>query len=187
MFKKTLMISVLALSALFSHAALAEPSIASKVESTSVTSKVYKAFCAENPVYCAAGSGAVVEYNAAELAKVNKSVNTSIKFTEEKVNTWTIAPKAGDCEDYALTKMVELMGAGYPRSALKLAMVKVKKTGEGHMVLTVETTSGTFVLDNMKPRNKKVYRWDETDAYTWVAIEEVNGSQMGFKRMKMEF
>ena len=64
----------------------------------------------------------------------------------------------GDCEDYALEKQRRLEAAGLDASALLLTVVR-KSDGTGHAVLTLRTTQGDFVLDNLDWR---VLPWRET-------------------------
>ena len=61
---------------------------------------------------------------------------------------WLISPKAGDCNDYAVTKRHELLARGWPSRALLLAEVIVP-SGEHHLVVVVRTNEGDFVLDNL--------------------------------------
>jgi hypothetical protein len=71
------------------------------------------------------------------LAQVNVAVNHAITYQREvpvrmpvenrpgkfvMVERWEINPKVGDCEDYAVSKMVALIKAGLPRSALRFAV-----------------------------------------------------------------
>ena len=67
----------------------------------------------------------------------------------------TIATFGGDCEDIAIVKWVVLVHLGVTREHLRLAYVKIKKTGENHMVLLfVKNPSSPieeleiYVLDN---------------------------------------
>jgi predicted transglutaminase-like cysteine proteinase len=99
-----------------------------------------------------------------ELLAINSKVNTDIKPMTD-MDQWGVAEKwsypttgFGDCEDYALLKRKLLMGAGWPRQALTIAVVRDKK-GDGHAVLMVKTDRGDFVLDNTE---KKVKMWLET-------------------------
>lgn len=54
----------------------------------------------------------------------------------------------GDCKIYALYKRKLLMNMGYPRQALLMTVVKDLQ-GNGHAILTVKTTKGDLVLDNL--------------------------------------
>lgn len=99
-----------------------------------------------------------------KLALVNKTMNHLPWIADEtlwkKADYWatpmeTIATFGGDCEDMAIAKWVLLNHLGVPSSALRLAYVKIKKTGESHMVLLyVENPQDapekqrTVVLDN---------------------------------------
>lgn len=47
----------------------------------------------------------------------------------------TIATFGGDCEDMAIAKHMMLRLMGIPKQKLRLTYVKIKKTGEAHMVL----------------------------------------------------
>jgi predicted transglutaminase-like cysteine proteinase len=68
----------------------------------------------------------------------------------------------GDCDDYALTKLHRLVGLGWPRDALRLTMASLPN-GEDHLVLTVRTDRGDYVLDNLEadplPWQDLPYRW----------------------------
>jgi predicted transglutaminase-like cysteine proteinase len=107
-----------------------------------------------------------------ELNTVNRDVNREIipeitggdAVTEE----WVIAPPAGDCKDYAITKRHRLLARGWPSRALLLAEVVVP-SGEHHLVLVVRLTETDLVLDNLTPNIRTVamtYR-----RYQWVRME----------------
>lgn len=79
---------------------------------------------------------------------------------------------AGDCEDYALAKQRALLELGWPASSLRVAVLfipaRLLPDGRptGHAVLTVDTTSGTFVLDNL---TTSVKPWTTITGYDWQA------------------
>jgi predicted transglutaminase-like cysteine proteinase len=87
-----------------------------------------------------------------ELNTVNQQVNRHIApevtsgdgLTEQ----WLIAPLAGDCKDYAITKRHELLVRGWPSRALLLLEVVISD-GEHHLVLVVRTKDMDLVLDNL--------------------------------------
>lgn len=67
----------------------------------------------------------------------------------------TIATFGGDCEDIAISKLMVLRHMGVPAEHLYLAYVKIKKTGEAHMVLLYlinprapRSEQKTLILDN---------------------------------------
>ncbi|TIL83677.1 MAG: transglutaminase, partial [Mesorhizobium sp.] len=64
----------------------------------------------------------------------------------------------GDCEDYVLEKRRELNRLGVSYANLLMTVVR-KPDGEGHAVLTVRTSKGDYVLDNL---DGKVRSWDRT-------------------------
>jgi len=96
-----------------------------------------------------------------KLEKVNDFFN-SVKYASDKStygidDYWAnpyemLARNAGDCEDYVLAKYLALEYLGVPTSKMFLTYVTVKKTKEGHMVLTYFETpkSEPLVLDNLK-------------------------------------
>ena len=52
-----------------------------------------------------------------------------------------------------------LQRAGVPRSALLITVLR-QRNGAGHAVLTVRTSEGDFVLDNL---DERILPWNETD------------------------
>ncbi len=74
----------------------------------------------------------------------------------------TIATFGGDCEDIAIAKWVVLRNLGLSADHLALAYVKIKATGEDHMVLlfirnpsAAEGQEEVYVLDNYKEEVKR--------------------------------
>jgi predicted transglutaminase-like cysteine proteinase len=101
-----------------------------------------------------------------DLVQVNSAVNRAIipqrnpggVVTEE----WPLAPKAGDCNDYAVTKRHQLLARGWPSRVLILSEV-VTDSGEHHLILVVRMREGDFVLDSLSPNILPAalvrYRW----------------------------
>lgn len=105
-----------------------------------------------------------------ELEQVNANVNRSIVpqpntrgLAAEK---WLIAPRAGECHDYAVTKRHQLIALGWPARDLLLSEVIVS-TGEHHLVLLVRTDAGDFVADNLTP---DIRVWYKTP-YQWLRVQ----------------
>jgi predicted transglutaminase-like cysteine proteinase len=84
---------------------------------------------------------------------------------------WSYPTKVGDCEDYALEKRRQLMELGVPAGSLLITVVR-QPNGDGHAVLTVRTSLGDFVLDNLEPR---VLAWTETE-YTYLKRQSERNS-----------
>jgi predicted transglutaminase-like cysteine proteinase len=121
---------------------------------TAVAPLGFQLYCLKNPQQCRASGKSSVQATGdmmATLARVNSTVNWSIKPRNEAGDTWSVDPSSGygDCEDYAMTKRSHLIGLGVPSSALRIAYVKTS-WGEGHAVLVVRTDSGEYVLDNLR-------------------------------------
>lgn len=111
------------------------------------------------------------------LKRVNHQVNAAILPVIKNngiapQDGWTIAPAAGDCNDYAVTKRHELVQSGLPAKALRLAVVKTA-SGIGHLVLVVATTKGDLVLDNL---SETIRPWQSTD-YHWLKIQSASDAR----------
>lgn len=107
----------------------------------------------------------------AELVMVNREVNHAIK-PQENVNgvmaeEWLVSPRAGDCNDYAVTKRHRLLARGWPSRSLLLAEVVIP-SGEHHLVLVVRNREDDLVLDNLNPRVRPAAQIP----YEWVRAQE---------------
>jgi predicted transglutaminase-like cysteine proteinase len=118
-----------------------------------------------------------------KISGVNQWVNKSINPIADNdhwsaIDRWDYPTDGrGDCEDFALLKRRMLLEEGFPREALLLTVVK-QRNGDGHLVLTMRTDRGDYVLDNLtneiRPWTKAPYRFVKRQAQenqnTWVAI-----------------
>jgi len=140
----------------------------------------YVSFCVRMPDQCAmpADQTAIVHLTPEirqTLTRVNFLTNQAIIWQSDaehydRQEYWTISTDGkGDCEDYALAKRKALMEAGLPARALRLAVVRIKD-GDLHVVLTVATDHGDYVLDN---RNSDIRAWNATDL-EWVSRQDPN-------------
>ncbi len=100
-----------------------------------------------------------------DLLEVNRVVNHLIapRPNPDILHAeWHIAPRQGDCSDYAVTKRHELLARGWPSGALLLAEV-ILPSREHHLVLVVRTREDDLVLDNLssdiRPASQSDYRW----------------------------
>src|SRR5579872_840965 len=103
-----------------------------------------------------------------ELNVINREVNRDIvpqpNMGGVATEQWIIAPTAGDCNDYAVTKRHALLARGWPSRALLLSEVIVP-SGEHHLVLLVRTKDVDLVLDNLTQSIRPLtlaahlYRW----------------------------
>ncbi len=125
----------------------------------------FQLMCLQNPSECKGGGKSSISGTAAEIAllkRVNTAVNRAIRPRHDgSVDIWTVGASAGDCEDYVLAKRRQLIRAGIPASALRIAFVKTRR-GEGHAILMVKTSRGDLVLDNLtaaiRPLSQTGYR-----------------------------
>ncbi|MER9456774.1 transglutaminase-like cysteine peptidase [Mesorhizobium sp. M0478] len=131
-------------------------------------------FCQKLPQECAQRTPkqAPVELTRklwAAIVDVNNSVNTRIVPRTDmemwgKEEVWSYPGSGfGDCEDYALEKRRELMALGVPAGNLLMTVAR-QQNGDGHAVLTVRTSLGEFILDNLE---SKVLSWTDAD-YTYL-------------------
>ncbi len=104
----------------------------------------------------------------AELVQVQQDVNRKIRFRQEAEDLWQPASLSGDCEDFAIRKLIILTREfGWPRGALTLATCAAE-TGQGHALLLAHTERGAYALDN---RRAPVLPWRALP-YDWRAREE---------------
>lgn len=126
----------------------------------------------------------VTDHGWTMIRKINAAVNAAITpMTDFEIygreEVWAYPTVAGDCEDFVLLKRRDLMEAGFSPSDLLITVVR-KRDGEGHAVLTVRTSEGDFVLDNLVDDIKPWYETDYSflkrqatfDSGRWVSIED---------------
>ena len=137
------------------------------------------------------GSGAapkVTDYGWDVIREINRAVNLSVMPKTDlelygKEEVWAYPDVAGDCEDYVLLKRHMLVERGFSEADVLITVVR-KPDGEGHAVLTLRTSGGDFVLDNLVD---DVKNWRDTpysylkrqasnNSGRWVTIE--NGSDV---------
>jgi predicted transglutaminase-like cysteine proteinase len=117
------------------------------------------------------------------INEVNLYVNKTITpATDQEIygveEYWAYPVTAGDCEDFALLKRRILIQRGIPTSDLLMTVVR-KPDGEGHAVVTLRTSQGDYILDNLSDDIKMWYqtpysyikRQASYNAGRWVTIE----------------
>jgi predicted transglutaminase-like cysteine proteinase len=130
----------------------------------------------------------------AEMIGINNAVNTKVTPRTDaemwgQEEYWSFPDGVGDCEDYVLEKRRELMADGVPASSLLITVVR-QPNGDGHAVLTVRTSTGDYILDNLEPR---VLAWRETpytylkrqsekNSGAWVSIADGHATAVGSVR-----
>lgn len=114
------------------------------------------------------------------LSEVQDQVNNSILYTPDAVgqNRWGVLGwrkvwsltgrrwiRVGDCDDYAVAKLERLLGMGFG-GALRLVLCRYGATA--HLVLAVDGTTDTLILDN---RQAGIWPWDDPrfSGYRWIA------------------
>nr|WP_272213532.1 transglutaminase-like cysteine peptidase [Marinicella sp. W31]MDC2879490.1 transglutaminase-like cysteine peptidase [Marinicella sp. W31] len=131
-------------------------------------------FCQEHRRDCTAHSGntdpaRLTSFGWQAVQRVNLAVNAEIEPVTDhdlygREEVWAYPDSgAGDCEDFVLEKRRRLMDAGFPAANLLITVVR-KPNGEGHAVLTLRSTKGDFILDNL---SDEIMLWSDTP-YTFL-------------------
>lgn len=94
----------------------------------------------------------------ARLGEVNRAINLAVRPVSDLSqygadDYWssplaTLTSGAGDCEDYAIAKLVALHEAGVARDDLRLVILRDPATGEDHAVLAARFDGRWRILDN---------------------------------------
>lgn len=127
------------------------------------------ALCQENRERCA--SAAALQFlsivdrasrleGRARIGEINRAINLSIRPASDlalygAVDVWTsplatLAKGAGDCEDYAIAKLVALRAAGIDMDDLRLTILHDARRAEDHAVAAVRLDGHWLVLDNRR-------------------------------------
>lgn len=131
--------------------------------------------CAKYSWLCRVRTKNLISEHAAQqlLERVNRSVNDRISPMNDARavghgDVWALpATGRGDCEDYALQKMKDLVDAGFPATSLALSVV-IGPRDENHVVLIARVDGTDYVLDNL---NNSVRSWRRT-SYTYLATQD---------------
>lgn len=155
--------------------------------------------CQRQPSECSVRSGRIkaVELTRSlwdKIIRINNEVNVGVAPRTDyemwgREEYWSYPGAVGDCEDYVLEKRRRLMMVGVPAGNLLITVVR-QPNGDGHAVLTVSTSLGDFILDNLEPR---VLAWTDTDyrflkrqssrdTGVWVSIDDGRNVAVGSVR-----
>ncbi|MDB5544660.1 MAG: Transglutaminase family protein cysteine peptidase [Hyphomicrobiales bacterium] len=165
-----------------------EPGKFISVGASTLTPMGWADFCYRYKTECNAGPMSPRDVDATTsnlnfIDLINRMVNQQVEPKSDAdhwnvVDRWDLPTDGlGDCEDYALLKRKILIDAGLPRQALLLTIVR-DEMDEGHAVLTVKTTRGDIILDNMnddiklwsRTKYRFVKRQSQEDQNVWVNI-----------------
>jgi predicted transglutaminase-like cysteine proteinase len=101
---------------------------------------------------------AVSRDGLARLGEINRAINLAVRPMSDRAqygvdDHWTsplatLAAGAGDCEDYAIAKLVALHEAGIARENLRLIIMRENATGEDHAVVAARVDGRWHILDN---------------------------------------
>lgn len=140
-------------------------------------------FCKQYPGECQQRGARPAPEAATEafwkvVSRVNRGVNSQIRPRTDmemwgREEIWSFPVKFGDCEDYVIEKRRRLIAMGIPSGNLLITVLR-QPNGEGHAVLTVRTSAGDFVLDNLDSR---IRLWTETE-YTFLKRQSERDSSV---------
>ena len=99
---------------------------------------------------------------AAALRTVNNAVNAALRYGSDN-SVWgtgdywatpaeTAQKGAGDCEDFAITKLWLLRSLGYGADQLQLVVLQDTRKGVYHAVLAVHVDGQRYILDNLSDK-----------------------------------
>ncbi len=117
----------------------------------------YIDFCLNNERACVLEGDSLISWTPdvrARIDAINTAVNAEIAFVSDSEalgleDEWNYPRNCkGDCEDIALEKRRRLVAAGFPSASLTMATVFHEVQFFPHAVLLVESSKGTWVLDN---------------------------------------
>jgi predicted transglutaminase-like cysteine proteinase len=131
----------------------------SEDEAQLVTCRIDAMTCSEGAhrLNAIVASGRVRE-GRARIGVVNRAVNLAIRPVSDErrfgvADRWsgpleTISAGEGDCEDYAILKLLALQEAGVARDDLGLLIVKDRVTGSDHALAAARLEGRWLLLDN---------------------------------------
>lgn len=179
----TLMVAVFLAASTFATAAIPAPAKRLAMQTGAITSQPigHYEFCQKYKSECKVQTAnpkaaALTKAGWRTVRSINASFNRSIKPMTDmdihgKDEVWSYPSKVGDCEDFVLAKRKALISRGFSPSTLLITVVR-KPDGEGHAVLTLRTTEGDFILDNL---NDSVRLWTQTP-YRFLKRQAANNS-----------
>jgi predicted transglutaminase-like cysteine proteinase len=147
----------------------------------------YRDFCNRNAGSCDLSGPEELEWTTelgALLRETNAAVNASVVFVPDPENSgleesWDFPEEGrGDCEDFVVEKRRLLVEAGLPSAALTCGIAFHQVQLFPHAVLFVETSVGTFVLDNL---HDDVLCWDALP-YFYTRRERHDGQWIRFQQ-----
>lgn len=125
------------------------------------------AACTRDPDHCSSQPAlrfleivntAAAREGLARLGEINRAINLAIRPVSDRAqygveDYWssplaTLATGAGDCEDYAIAKLVALRAAGIPEKDLRLVIIRETATGDDHAVVAARSGDRWRILDN---------------------------------------
>lgn len=123
--------------------------------------------CAGDPGHCASQPAlrfleivkmASSREGLARFGEINRAFNLAIRPVSDRAqygveDYWqsplaTLAAGAGDCEDYAIAKLVALRAAGVAAEDVRLLIIRETATGDDHAVVAARFEGQWRVLDN---------------------------------------
>jgi len=123
--------------------------------------------CTNDPAHCTSQpalrflnivQAASARGGLARLGEINRAINLAIRPVSDKAqygveDHWssplaTLAAGAGDCEDYAIAKLVALRAAGVAADDLRLIIIRETATGDDHAMVAARFEGRWRMLDN---------------------------------------
>lgn len=95
------------------------------------------------------------------IRTINTRINSEVRYRLRVGDVWAYPEgNIGDCRSIVLAKRDALVAAGIPRQCLAITIVLDDPGLRGHVVLTLRTDRGDYILDNQR---NDVVLWTLTD------------------------
>lgn len=124
---------------------------ANNVEISARTSLSNRLFCLQYGAQCRISDHQVLAYTSklrTVLASVNRGVNRAMPEIRARREFLSLS-LSSSADDHAMMKRSQLIRAGLPAGAMRLASV-LSPEGRSHSVLVVATSTGDLVLDHRR-------------------------------------
>lgn len=141
------------------------------VEFSERTKLSYQLFCLQYGNECRTSSRNVIAFTnkvRTVLASVNRTVNRAMPSIRAQREFLSLNQLPGTSDDYAMMKRSQLIRAGLPAGAMRVASVTAPG-GRSHSVLVVATSTGEFVLDH---REASIMKRRDT-GYSFAALSTI--------------
>jgi predicted transglutaminase-like cysteine proteinase len=154
-------VALIALSASFACTFAAQAGTLMTHRGPAFAPPAFSPFCAREPRLCSTSGGKKVvtlqPELSAELKQVNRAVNSRIKERNDTGDDWRVPVTSGGLRGFRDLEEARVAEAWL--ASLGTVLTVARYRGQGHTVLTVRTSEGDLILDNL---TSSVRDWSST-------------------------